>query len=1082
MNYMRYSVLVLVLLLIVQLSVLSIVGTISVKPMETSSTNDSSKWTFLDSSWYSVDVVGEEIGVLEGQSFAGWYTDTVVVDNESGTIIVAWARWDADIYNNDYIYMAFLKPVDADGDGSPEAYQKIIKYIDKTYSLKSLDSLTIGKINGAKYVLLTWTYYDSTYKNNVKGALLDMDGNIVWIGNIRSTTSYEEYSRSCYVPAYNSGNGGFLIVWFTSYDDSVDGKWLYYDTTNGWTLSLRFDIASTNNLYYTKADQMLCIGGNDKALVVYRYWDDVERLPDLNASLVGIDNSVQAVRLYDFNGSEETIGVRGAYTSGYFIVPIVSGSYLRYDIVSETDGTVIHRDYVTSNGEHPYAIALDDRFVLVWIDHYNDVDGEPKIANIDLTNFYIHPRYGVSITGGDSNYDKHPLISHDGKNLIYIWSSGPDLSSLDIKYANITLGAPTDDPIVSEIKTLVSATNNQVAHGLGVADINEYVVVYKDLSDGEEDLLAYVVLPDTDTVSNITLYFLPRDADKYKELILNLIDTATTSIDVAVAFFNEENLGEPGSISYALVQAASRGVSVRVIMDNDTDNEPVKTYLAENGVQVIDDSSADDPYHIMHDKFMIVDGSKLIVSTLNFIISDFYKNNNTAIYIESKTISYFYEKEFEQMWNNGNGLFGTQKTDDYSFIAFTTYDTRTIVFEGYFSPQPWGIPGRIPETIAGFINRTSTEADFAAFIFSTSYWVKPVYTALSNMSTAGKTVIGVFCEELNADSPGKRIYWFIADKVPFAIDNHPYIMHAKLFVVDNTTSILGSWNPTGSATTNHDENILVIRDPDTINGYAEKISEYIREMYYSPLFVKSPYQYDPVHPVITKVMFYPDTSGDPDLEWVEIYNPTSETINLTHFVIGDAENLIEGDSDPDDGLYVFPDNTLIQPNSYIVIAYNATAFEQKYGYKPNFEIVDSDPTVPDMIRYDTYFAVDKFPGSWNLSDTGDEVILGIDRDGFISVVDAVWYGNSSYMSLYTSDSPPSTASPLDITGISPGQGIIDKKEIGTSQYYDAIIMSDKYEIIASPKPVPENPSLIIIGIVVSLIAVFVIIAKKNKKK
>ncbi len=1066
-------------LLILSLSSLTTSALRSPIPTNTNSNNPAT-WTPLDTSEYTIDAVGEKIGSLQGQSFAGWYTDTVVVDPGTGTIVVAWARWDADSDGNDYIYLAFLKPIDADGDSSPEAYQKIVKEAGVELYLKSLDSLTIGTINGQKYVLLTWTYYDTTEKNNVAGALYSIDGTKQWSGNIRSTTDYEEHSRSCYVPAYNNNDGGFLIIWYTNYDDSIDGKWLYYDTTNGWTLTSSFDITSTNSLYYTKADQMLCIGGNNKALVVYRVWNSTEGYPDLYAALVDTSNNVQIVELYDDDRSEETVGVRGAYTNGYFIVPLVSGSHLRYDIVSETDGTVTHRDYVTSNGEHPYAIALNDRFVLAWIDHYKDSDGEPKIANIDLTNFYIHPQYGVSITGGDNYYDKHPLIAYDPANnkIIYVWSnSTSENGDYDISYAIISPGTPTSDPSIDFKGVLIKNQGDQRAHGLGLISKDQYVVVYNDTSDGEEDLLAYVALPDVDELDNvdyIKLYKLPKDADAYYGTILSLINNADKSIYIAVAYFQEGHPGDPGTISAALVDAKNRGVDVRVIIDNATNNLAVYQYLESNGVDIINDSSINDATHIMHDKFMIVDNKIVVVATVNFITQDFYQNNNTAILINSSTIAYFYTQEFLHMWNNGNGRFGEYKTDDHSFIAFINYNTRTIVFEGYFGPQYYGDWVRIPNTIAGYINRTTSDVYFAAYIFTTSGWVTSIYDTIISAYDTGKTVRGVFDESMNVDSPGKRLYWFLDNKVPVAIDNHPYLMHAKLFVVDNSTAVIGSWNPTTSATLNHDENILIIRDPDTTNGFAKRIADYILSMYNDAIhFVKAPYVYTPTHLIITKVMFYPDTSNEPTYEWVEIHNPTNNPIDLTNYVIGDVDNLL-GDTDPEDGLYVFPDGAIIPPGGYIVIAYDATAFYETYGFKPTYEISGTDPDVPDLVKYDTKYGTNKFPGNWNLSDTGDEVILGVDVNGFIKVIDAVWYGSSTYMG---TDIPPgSYREPLDISGIDPGSGIVIK-----DPSLDAVKMSDKYTISKQPQPVPENPYIVIISVIASLLLIILIISEKKGK-
>lgn len=1026
---------------------------------------DPSAWTPIDVSNKTVDVVGEKTGSLQGKSFAGWYTDTTVADPSTETIITAWIRWDVDSSGTDQIYIAFYKFIDADGDGDSDSIRKTIKFVDDAINIKSLDSITIG----GGYVLITWTYYeDSTYGNNIRGAVYKTDGTFQWIGNIRRTTYYEEYSRSCYLSTYGS-YGGFLIIWYVDEGDyeKIYGKWLYY-TGSEWSLTSAFPICEDTDLSYTKADQMLAIGGNSKALIVYRKWDSVEGSPDLYSALVDTSNNVQEVELYDYGGSEETVGVRGAYTGGYFIVPLVSGAHLRFDIVKESDGTVYNRDYVTSNGEHPYAIALSDRFVLAWIDHYNDADGEPKVANIDLTNFYIHPRYGVSITGGDSYYDKHPLITSfsSGTKIFYIWSSSNN--DYDIKYAKISLNNPTDNPSVDSTGTLIQLSGDQKAHGLGLLDENRYLIAYTDTSDDEEDLLAYVSLPDTESVSTITLYELPEDSSSYKNKILDMINYATDKVYVAVAFFQEDNPGGSGTISKALVDAKNRGVNVKVIIDDDSGNDPVYNYLTSNGVDIIKATVSGYPEHIMHNKFMVVDGDEIVVATINFIPDDFDKNNNTAIYLSSKALAYFYEEEFLQMWHDGNGLFGPDKTKDYSFITFVAYDTRTIVFEGYFSPQSYGERGRIPNTIYGFLSRVESNIYFASYIFTTSGWVTPIYDAIVSNSD-GKTVHGVFDELMNVDSKGRRLYWFIDNNVPIAIDNHEYKMHAKLFTIDDKIAILGSYNPTKTATTVHDENILVIRDSDITNGFAKQIGDYINLMYSDTTnFVQSPYQYTPIHLVITKVMFYPDTSSNPDYEWVEIYNPTSSPIDLSNYVIGDAENLIEGD---DEGMYKFPSGATIGAGGYIVIAYDAAKFEQQYGFKPTYEIAGTDPDVPDLTKYDTT----KFTGDWNLDDSGDEVILAIDNNGFLQVIDACWYGDSQYMS--TTVGQPDSGAPVDITGIDPGDGIVNKGLTG-STYYDAVKMNDKYEIQSNPVPVPELWIMTII-IVLTIILYMIYSTRKN---
>ena len=50
--------------------------------------NGYSTWTFIDVSDKTVNVIGETIGSLQGQPFAGWYTDTVAYDPSTGTCLL----------------------------------------------------------------------------------------------------------------------------------------------------------------------------------------------------------------------------------------------------------------------------------------------------------------------------------------------------------------------------------------------------------------------------------------------------------------------------------------------------------------------------------------------------------------------------------------------------------------------------------------------------------------------------------------------------------------------------------------------------------------------------------------------------------------------------------------------------------------------------------------------------------------------------------------------------------------------------------------------------------------------------------
>ena len=1013
------SLIMLTLLLISTLNVL----TTPIKAEAQSS--ESPRWTFIDSTHREVEVLGEDIGKAQGQPFAGWYTNTAVYDPNSKTLIVAWIRVD-EYEGKDGLYLMFMQFLDKDDDGKDEAVRKIVKRIAQWRDIVSLDSLTIG--GGYVLVTVTETEPDGD-QTNVYGAICRITtGEIVWRGVIAGKDDvWEEYSRSCYV----GGIGKFLVVWYSSSSKGIiQARWI---STNG-VLGKVLDIDDTNGLFYGKADQMLCIGGNSKALIVYRKWDDSEGYPDLYFALVSSSGVDFKGKLYDDDGKEESIGIRGAYTNGYFLVPLItgysSGYYsIRYDIVRESDGYVWHIDFVTGRGECPFAIALDDRFVLAWIDHYKDPDGEPKIANIDLNKFYIHPKYGVTVTGkeGDDLIDKHPLIAHIGSGmLLYVWTSkSNNENGYDIKYALINLNDPESKPKVEKVGVLVSNKGDQIVHGLGVGGADDFIVVYTDNSDGEEDLLAYVMLPGANKVEGIEVV----PSEKIKDAVMELIGHAEKRVHVVVAFFQEKEPGGVGTISRAIVE--SKAEDKCVVMDDDPKNEKVAKFLEENKVNVVQPKGYPED-HIMHEKFLVVDDTVMVL-TANFIDEDFGLDDNVAVVIRgSKTVARFYEEEWRQL---AHELFSTNKIEDWSFLAYLDIDGKIIPVEGYFSPLRDGDGRKLPSIIAGFIDRAEI-VRFTSYIFSMSSWVIDVREAIIKLYERGGKVYGIFDEELNVDTTGRAFYEFIKNKVEaLHIDNHEGKMHCKLFITENPekkeyTIILGSYNPTGSGSTLHDECIIVIRD----YGDEPKIAgEFIKffEWLWNERSVDIGIPYTPPHPVISMVMFKPDNTGNPDYEWIAIYNPTSKDIDLSNYLIGDV-----AEDGSYEALYQFPKNAVIKSHTTIIIAYKAEKFREVFGFNPDFEIVNTNDNVPDMVNV---------VGVWNIDDKGDEVLLIRDEDGFLVVVDAVWFGDCEY-------ELKDYINPIDISGLKPGQAI-EKKDFSK----DCVFISNVFGISSENYQANQRP-------------------------
>ena len=977
----------------------------------------------VDTSGKEVDVVGEATGSPGSYDFAGWYTSTVAFDPETRTAAIAWVRKDADSYGNDIIYLEIVKLDSRNASIT-------VKYVGKTYSVDSIDSVVIG---GGR-ILVTWTYYTSSTKTNVRAALYDLDGNYVWSGDLRDTSYYEEYSRACYVP----GEGRFLVIWYSSDGRKVEGRWVSPDGS----LSSVLFITSTGGLPYTQADLMLCIGGESEALVVYRYLDGGGDI-GLYARLVDGSGVSGYIELYDDDTQEEIPGVRGAYLeyggSGYFLVPFLSDTEVRYAVIRD-DGTVVSNDRrLTVNGREPFAISLDDRFVISYIYLNADPEGDPRIANVNPASW----AYRIRVVDSDATQmARHPLIAYDPLNdrIVYLWTSGTTGDS-EVSYAIIDPGdSPGEYPTVEERGTLLSAGGNQIVDGLAAVSKDQYLAVYRDDCCGTQELMSYIRLPERESLTDALLVELPRQGSYYKSILEGLIDEASSKIYVAVAFVEYEDILEK------LVEAHNRGVDVRVIMDDSPSNSPALDYLQAHGVEAIDDSSLGDPTHIMHDKFIVIDGRKLLVSTVNLIEDDFFLNNNTAFLVSSRTAAYYYEREFLQMWNAGNGKFGIEKTESNDFVAAAAFSGRELILQGMFTPQEFGDRGRIPNVLAGYVERAS-KLRFASYIFTTSGWVSPLYNAIVHVHSSGGSVVGVFDELLNLHNRGRRIYDLIEAGVPVYVDTHRYKMHAKLFVMDDSMAALGSWNPTKSGTTVHDENVLIVMD-DSAGGFASRLSDWIDDMASDPehfALITPTSTYRAPHLLITEVMFMPDSTGSPDGEWVEIYNPTDEDIDLTDYLIGDSETLVGTAPYDDESLYRFPAGAVIQAGRRIVVAYKASVFESTYGYEPDFELVDTDPGVPDLSPYEPA----DYGSTWDLDDSGDEVLLiKLEEGGFLKIISAAWYGSSTYLD-----------GPADITTLVPGQVIQRVPDDGDAAYSSTVFtVADPSLPYAGLHVLVQNPS------------------------
>jgi glycerophosphoryl diester phosphodiesterase len=194
--------------------------------------------------------------------------------------------------------------------------------------------------------------------------------------------------------------------------------------------------------------------------------------------------------------------------------------------------------------------------------------------------------------------------------------------------------------------------------------------------------------------------------------------------------------------------------------------------------------------------------------------------------------------------------------------------------------------------------------------------------------------------------------------------------------------------------------------------------------------------------VVSEVLYDP-TGTEPDEEWIEIYNLGSLAIDLTHYKVGDEETSGGGE-----GMLQFPSGALIAPGQVIVIANKATGFFGIYGFNPDYEMVSSDASIPDLTKYLAWAS-----GSVSLANAGDDVLI---LDASDSLVDALSWGNSTF-----AFNPPAS-------GVPAGHSLERQfADMDTDTASDWVNQATPHPGQVALKPIPEPGThiLLIMGVV-----------------
>lgn len=137
------------------------------------------------------------------------------------------------------------------------------------------------------------------------------------------------------------------------------------------------------------------------------------------------------------------------------------------------------------------------------------------------------------------------------------------------------------------------------------------------------------------------------EGTEIKSRIISEISKSTKSICLAVFLFTDKD------IANSIIEAKKRGVDTFIILDSDSQNEPMMSLFNDNNVQVQTFTTAN-PRGKMHHKFCLIDNRLTIYGTFNYTYNA-SRNNEEDITVTDSTTKYnqFHEK-FEKLRENLN--------------------------------------------------------------------------------------------------------------------------------------------------------------------------------------------------------------------------------------------------------------------------------------------------------------------------------------------------------------------------------------------------------------------------------------------
>ncbi|MCI0515878.1 phospholipase D-like domain-containing protein [candidate division KSB1 bacterium] len=297
----------------------------------------------------------------------------------------------------------------------------------------------------------------------------------------------------------------------------------------------------------------------------------------------------------------------------------------------------------------------------------------------------------------------------------------------------------------------------------------------------------------------------------------------------------------------SLLDAHQRGVSIRLITDNDNRKDRFKA-LTDAGIPIIDDTfGANDGQAYMHNKFAVFDARNQVsasddwvwTGSYNFTNAATFQNAEHALEIQDQALAQCYLVEFNEMWGSTTetpdaeqSRFGSRKTNNTPHI----FNIHGIPVRQYMSPSD--------QVLSHFLEMMETaDSSFRFCIYNfthlaiaqkmqqireriPNFRISGVFDYASSFQTDNLYRLLKNTEGSGWQPPADVWFWQTSN-----------LLHHKYLIIDgelpqsNPTVITGSYNWSISADRSNDENLLMITDARIANLFHQEFNARYQEGY-----------------------------------------------------------------------------------------------------------------------------------------------------------------------------------------------------------------------------------------------------------